>query len=53
MIAILCWLLLGVPLAKERRDIIESVQPYNIPELAPEEMAVSINRNLGILPQRR
>jgi len=37
------------PLADKRKAIIESVQPYNTPKLAPEELAVSINRTLGIL----
>lgn len=37
------------PLAYKRWAIIESVQPYNVPKLTPEELAVSINRTLGLL----
>jgi hypothetical protein len=37
------------PLAKERRDIIESVQPYNTPDIEPKLMIANFNRNLAIL----
>jgi len=37
------------PLAQKRRDIIESVQPYNIPKLAPEDLVFNFNRTFGIL----
>jgi hypothetical protein len=37
------------PLLNDRRDIIESVQPYNTPKLAPELMVLNFNRTLGIL----
>jgi hypothetical protein len=37
------------PLAQKRRDIIESVQPYKIPDLAPEDVVFNFNRALGIL----
>jgi len=37
------------PLAQKRRDIIESVQPYNVPKLAPEHMVFNFNRTFGIL----
>jgi hypothetical protein len=37
------------PLLQKRRDIIESVQPYNVPEIAPELMVFNSNRALGIL----
>ncbi len=37
------------PLAQKRRDIIERVQPYNVPDIAPEYMAFNFNRALGIL----
>jgi len=37
------------PLTKDRRDIIESVQPYNTPKLAPDLMVLNFNRTLGIL----
>lgn len=37
------------PLAKERRDIIQSVQPYNVPNLPPELLVYNFNRALGIM----
>jgi hypothetical protein len=37
------------PLAQKRRDILESVQPYKAPKLAPEDMVFNFNRALGIL----
>lgn len=37
------------PLAQKRRDIIESVQPYNLPKLAPEDQVFNFNRTFGIL----
>ncbi len=37
------------PLADKRRDILESVQPYKIPKLVPEEMVFNFNRTLAIL----
>ncbi len=37
------------PLAKERRDIIESVQLHNAPKLPPEERVFNGHRNLVIL----
>jgi len=38
------------PLAQKRRDFIESVQPYNVPEtLPPELLVMNVNRCLGIL----
>lgn len=36
-------------LAKGRRAIVESVQPYNVPRIAPELMVFNFNRTLGIL----
>lgn len=37
------------PLSKERRNFIESIQPYHTPKLAPEQMVHNFNRSLGIL----
>lgn len=37
------------PLNKKRREIIEAVQPYLVPNIAPELIVHNINRNLGIL----
>jgi hypothetical protein len=37
------------PLIKKRRDIIQSVQPYNAPKLAPEDRVFNFNRALDIL----
>ena len=37
------------PLMQKRRDIIESVQAYNIPELGPEDIVFNFNRALVIL----
>jgi hypothetical protein len=37
------------PLTKKRRDIIESVQPYNAPALAEEYRVFNFNRTLAIL----
>jgi len=37
------------PLAQKRRDIIESVQPYNVPKIAPDKLVFNQNRALGIL----
>jgi hypothetical protein len=37
------------PLSHKRRSYIESVQPYNAPELAPELMVFNFHRGLGIL----
>jgi len=37
------------PLADERRTILEAVQPYNVPKLAPEDMVFNFNRTLEIL----
>lgn len=37
------------PLADKRRNIIEAVQPYNAPKLAPEDMVLNFNRTLSIL----
>jgi len=37
------------PLTKKRRDIIESVQPYNAPDLKPELRVFNANRTLAIL----
>jgi len=37
------------PLTKKRLEIIESVQPYNAPELRPECRVLNVNRTLAIL----
>jgi hypothetical protein len=37
------------PLSEERRRIIEAVQPYRTPDIAPELMVFNVNRTLGIL----
>jgi hypothetical protein len=37
------------PLSKNRKALIEAVQPYNTPKLAPELMVYNYNRTLGIL----
>jgi hypothetical protein len=37
------------PLSKKCRDFIESIQPYNTPEIPDEFMVLNVNRNLGIL----
>jgi hypothetical protein len=37
------------PLAQERRNIIEEVQPYRTPKVAPEELVREASRSLGIL----
>ena len=37
------------PLTQKRRDLIEAVQPYNAPCLAPELVSFNYNRGIGIL----
>ncbi len=37
------------PLSEKKMGYIESVQPYNAPELSPELMVFNFNRSLGIL----
>src|ERR1700730_8566056 len=37
------------PLSQERRDIVEFVQPYKVPKLAPEDMVSNFNRAIEIL----
>ena len=37
------------PLKDRRLKIIESVQPYKVDGLTPDDLAISVNRNLGIL----
>jgi hypothetical protein len=37
------------PLTDEHREIVEAVQPYNAPDLAPEDWVYNYNRALGIL----
>jgi len=37
------------PLSQKCRSFIESMQPYNTPELSPELMVLNFNRTLGIL----
>jgi hypothetical protein len=39
------------PLAQKRRDIIEAIQPYNVPNLAPEDLVHDFNRTFGILSE--
>jgi hypothetical protein len=37
------------PLSDERKSFIESVQPYNAPNLLPNDIVWNLNRSLGIL----
>ncbi len=37
------------PLAQKRRDFVESIQPYNAPNIAPDLMVWNFNRTLGII----